>query len=242
MMTTRLTKADKDSIFEQVESLLDRLERVPTFPHSLAPDDLIQLFDSAADPDVVAHVRALERLGEAQLLKTSGVWAMTIGPATSAGGVPHYPTYYKLMFYGLPNRAVLRCRVVPAHAMYAPIMEYCYEMTKAEANTRRLLGLTKDAVGSCSTAGQIMRLMPFLEQYLRPGHLRALAGQERVSRMPKLNLEKQGQLEELHTNLAMASLVKPFRDKLAADPTLAYAPRVERISARVPEKSPWLPE
>jgi hypothetical protein len=104
---------------------------------------------------------------------------------------------------------------------------WCEEQTRNEKLSRDSINTFNNILRFSSSAGQLVRVLPFLGQFLPDKALNSLSGAERKSRWPKDLADESSmreQIEQLHNALAIASLLDRETPSAHYDVTIPSLP------------------
>jgi hypothetical protein len=200
MATKRLGIWEKSTIKSSIESQLSCLKYSATFPYGLEHEDIKELLGHTADPDLRALVSQLQAHPDGSVL-IDNHWY--VSPSITYRGEEYtlevsyqYPAYKQMSF----NRSTCDPDV------YNKIGEFCeaqWELTQAGSRTSAFLS---EIIDDSHSAGQVLRVIPWITDYLGYEAKESLAGAVRKSRLPR-----------------------PIKDRIDDDPR-AWREKVEKAS------------
>ena len=216
MPTKRLTKWDKEKLQSAVNGALESLLRVVCDPVA----DSTEFHAVYRDGWTHAMRQGIEAI-EAAMLESNGVRRQDS---------PLNRTYHMTVWVGDGHtvncrppamgdgQPVLATSVLPkSHPKYAEFVTYCETVKANRALFNKNMNFATGVINSCSAAGQLSRVFPFLEQFMPDDARSSLKGQLRSSSWPKQmdsGPEFRQQSEELHNALALAALITPVKSIL----------------------------
>lgn len=209
MGTKKLTVREKEDIKRDLEGLLARPVQVIKCPITTNQQFYDLVLNSRADEFAVAE-ETVKRYGA--VLNRSYIGTILAGGYRVSGHFHAMTT--------IANPAPLS----EGHVLYEPLVEYCSEMLKAQEdfyNARNTISLV---IENSTTAGQVVRVLPFLGQFLGKQAKKSLEFSERASRWPSgvpNEWDMRDRVKHLKQQLALASLLEVDHTRVEFTPNVS---------------------
>lgn len=204
MPTMRLSPNDKSNIDRQFSVVICRAPNSHTFP---VPEDELKDWVFSLLPEEIADAYKLVKKYDKKMVQEAG-WcfdAKVHQPATPE----RLQGRYKIRFDASENLPNCEPTVTEGCAYYEEILKWCNDVYKLDKQVRIASEYVTHAIESCTSAGQIVRVLP--EDCIRfvPNTvLSTLADAERRSRIPA-NFEPDKDAEQLVLDMLTIGSISP---------------------------------
>ena len=197
----RLTSWTKSTIADALNNLLIRLDNYLPFPQPFDQEAGTALLRDSSPPRLREIVAELTKWRERQLygltLQTNYYHDICVGPFLSLRVNVAGPTMRRVLLVD--------------HPRYNEIHEWLENKRENRTRYTAALKTVNDVIEKATTAGQIIRVLPFLQTYLPEKVAQQLADRERASRRPRGCDVTDTDIDYLHTSLAFAQLLPEER-------------------------------
>lgn len=199
MGTKRLSQVEKNDIKDDVSLILSRFKFIAECPVA-SHAQFFELVETTR-PDSLREAEKLVVNNGGAINRSYG-HSIMVGPYRVSGSSPSLEYTYAAM--PLPHD----------HPLYSPLVKFCEEQLKNEETYEKAWGFFTSVLSNCSTAGQLVRVLPFIKQFLGETAAMSLAGAERQSRWPNVPWSEwtiRPLVQQLHDALALTSLITTKR-------------------------------
>lgn len=204
MPTKRLTDYDRSRLNDPIRNLLKRLMHAAETPACMVGDKKQQRLLRATWPDDIrSRIEWLEDNSKDSLARESH-------PRIYIRSNEERDICYQVSFYNIRGRNVKPGFLPEDDVDFAAVQEFCRQDLENNRRYNEAARTFSNVLGHCTSAGQMVRVLPYIEQYMPKRVRESLLDAERKSRWPKdlpAAYELRPAVNELKTTLAMCSLL-----------------------------------